>query len=223
MTLPGALVFDFDGLVLDTETCTYESAVTIFREHGVDLDLAWWQSILGTANHPHWTDILAAAVDRPIDRAALKVQREELRMARLTELPPCAGVVPLLDEARAAGVPNAVGSSSPAEWVVGHLDRLGLLDRFAVVATSDDVGGDPRRTKPAPDIFLAAAEALGVEPAACVVLEDSPNGVLAARAAGMPVVAVPGPMTADLDFGAADLVVESLVDVSLDTLGALVA
>jgi HAD superfamily hydrolase (TIGR01509 family) len=142
-------------------------------------------------------------------------------MEGLLTLPPCAGVEDLLAAASRAGVPAAVASSSPARWVVGHLERLGLLEWFTVVATSDDVDGDARRTKPAPDIFLAAAAKLGAPPARCVVLEDSPHGVAGARAAGMVAVAVPGPMTRGLDFGAADLIVPSLVDVSLEALGAL--
>lgn len=222
MRLPAALLFDFDGLILDTETCTYETVAAIFAEHGAVLDLAWWHTILGTADRPHWVEVLADQVGRPLDHEVLVAQREERRLAILHELPVCAGVVDLLDAAEARGVPAAVVSSSASDWVDGHLTRLGLRPRFAEVVTRDHVGGDHRRTKPAPDLFLTAASALGVEPAACVVLEDSPNGVAAGRAAGMAVVAVPGPMTEGLDFAAADLVVTSLAEVGLGRLGALV-
>jgi HAD superfamily hydrolase (TIGR01509 family) len=223
VTVPGALLFDFDGLILDTETSAYETVAEIFVEHGVNLDLAWWHSILGTADRPHWSDVLAAQLGHPVDRDALIARRAERRRVAIDALPACAGVVELLDAARGAGVPTAVASSSPSTWVEDHLDRLALLDRFAAVVTSDDVGGDQRRTKPAPDLFLVAADTLGVEPARCVVLEDSPNGVAAARAAGMAVVAVPGPMTLTLDFAAADLVVPSVAALDLARLGALVA
>jgi HAD superfamily hydrolase (TIGR01509 family) len=222
VTRPAALLFDFDGLILDTETCTYETVAAIFAEHGEVLDLAWWHSILGTADRAHWVGVLAAQVGRPLDHEALVAQREERRLAILRELPVCAGVVDLLDAADECGVPAAVVSSSASDWVDGHLTRLGLRPRFAEVVTRDHVGGDRRRTKPAPDLYLAAATALAVEPSACVVLEDSPNGVAAGRAAGMAVVAVPGPMTAGLDFSAADLVVASLSDVTLGRLAALV-
>jgi HAD superfamily hydrolase (TIGR01509 family) len=220
---PAALVFDFDGLILDTETPTYEAVASIFVEHGAELDRDWWHSILGTADRVHWTDVLAERICRTLDRAALIARREDDRLAVIHGLPVCAGVVELLDEAEAAGVPAAVASSSARAWVEGHLIRLGLADRFAAIVTSDDVGGDRRRTKPAPDLFLAAASALGVDPARCVALEDSPNGVAAARAAGMVVVAVPGPMTASLDLSAADLVVASLSDVGLSRLRRLTA
>jgi beta-phosphoglucomutase-like phosphatase (HAD superfamily) len=222
MRLPGALVLDFDGLILDTESCTYDAVVDIFRDHGLELDLNRWQAVLGTADRPHWTAWLADELGRSVDREALVARREEARLAALVTLPPCAGVEDLLVASEAAGVPCAVASSSSAEWVVPHLERLGLRDRFAVVVTSDDVGGDPRRTKPAPDLFLAAAQALAQPPERCVALEDSPNGVLAAKAAGMAVVAVPGPMTAGLDFAAADLVVPSLLGLDLLRLGAFV-
>jgi putative hydrolase of the HAD superfamily len=210
-----ALIFDFDGLILDTETCTFEATAAIFAEHGETLDLAWWHSTIGTADHAHWSEILAERLGRPVDRAALVAQREEHRLRVIRTLAPCAGVVELLDAALAAGIPNAVASSSGLDWVGGHLDRLGLRARFAAVVTRDDVSGNGSRTKPAPDLFLLAAERLGVEPALCVAFEDSPNGVAAARAAGMAVVGVPGPMTTALDMSAADVVAPSLAGIDL--------
>ncbi len=223
MSLPGALLFDFDGLILDTETPTYESVREIFTEHGVTLDLAWWHSILGNGGHPHWSEMLAEQLGRPVDREALSARRQARRLPALHAQPVCDGVVELLDAASAAGVPAAVASSSPADWVDGHLVRLGLRDRFEAVITRDDVGGDGARTKPEPDLFLLAAAAVDTAPSACVVLEDSPNGVAAGRAAGMAVVAVPGPMTAPLDFSAAHLVVGSLLDLDLRLAGTLLA
>ena len=216
-----ALIFDFDGVILDTETCTYETTAAIFAEHGKTLDPAWWHSILGTADHPHWSDLLAETIGHPVDREAVVAQREERRLKIIRTLSPCAGVLELLEAADAAGVATAVASSSRLDWVAGHLDRLGLRHRFAAVVTRDDVGDEAARTKPAPDLFLVAAERLGVPPAACVVLEDSPNGVVAGRAAGMVVVAVPCPMTQALDLGGADLVASSLVGVDLVTLAEL--
>jgi HAD superfamily hydrolase (TIGR01509 family) len=218
----GALVFDFDGLILDTETCTYETTAGIFAEHGETLDLAWWCSIIGSADHPHWSEILADRLRRPVDRAALVARREERRLAVLRVLPPRAGVVELLAAAGAEGIPTAVASSSGLDWVGSHLERLGLRPGFAVVVTRDDLRGGGARTKPAPDLFLLAATRLGVEPTRCVAFEDSPNGVAAARAAGMVVVAVPGPMTAGLDMSAADVVVPSLADVDVAALRELV-
>ena len=215
----GAVLFDFDGLILDTESSEFHSVGLVFAEHGVVLDRSEWQGIIGTADHPHWAELLERALGRPLtDRDAVIVRHREHHRVSVAAETVRPGVVELLDEAAAAGVPAAVASSSPHSWVAGHLDRLGLRRRFAALVTRDDLGGDRSRTKPAPDVFLAAAGRLGVDPGACVVLEDSPHGVAGARAAGMAVVAVPGPMTTGLDFAAADLVVASLADVDLDRL-----
>jgi HAD superfamily hydrolase (TIGR01509 family) len=220
---PAALVFDFDGLILDTETSEFHSVSAAFAEHGLELDRAEWQGIIGTADHPHWVDLLEEALGRPVeDREALLVRRTgEHDLVVLSEaVRP--GVVELLAAAEDAGVPAAVASSSSWSWVGGHLERLDLRRWFRHVVTRDDVGGDRTRTKPAPDLFLLAAERLDVDPASCVAFEDSPHGARAARAAGMAVVAVPGPMTEGLDFGDADRLVASLADVELADLGALV-
>jgi HAD superfamily hydrolase (TIGR01509 family) len=214
-----ALLFDFDGLILDTESSEFHSVGLIFSEHGLVLDRSEWQGIIGTADHPHWTELLEQALGRPLDdRDAVIVRHREHHRVSVSAETVRPGVVELLDEAAGAGVPAAVVSSSPASWVVGHLERLKLRDRFADVVTRDDLDGDRTRTKPAPDLYLLAAARVGAAPGACVALEDSPNGVAAAVAAGMAVVAVPGPMTTGLDFSAADRVVASLADVNLSGL-----
>ena len=212
----GALVFDFDGLILDTESSAYVVASSVFVEHGVEMPREEWQRIIGTADHPHWSELLEAALGRPLeDREALVVRHRDVHTAQVAVEAVRPGVVDLLEEARAAGVPAAVASSSQLEWVGGPLDRLGLTGYFASLTTRDDVGGDRSRTKPSPELFHIAAAKLGVPEASCVVFEDSPHGVAAARAAGMVAVAVPGPMTAGLEFPGADRVVPSLAGVRL--------
>jgi len=129
---------------------------------------------------------------------------------------PRPGAVDWIASARRLGLPLAVASSSPHSWVDGHLTRLGLFGLFDAVICSDDV--PPGRTKPNPDLFLRAAEILNVQPGECLVLEDSPNGVRAGRAAGCFVIAVPNPMTALLPFDGQDLRLESLAELSLDVL-----
>jgi HAD superfamily hydrolase (TIGR01509 family) len=121
------------------------------------------------------------------------------------------GVVDLLDQADALGIPAAVASSSTSTWVEGHLDRLGVLDRFAAVRTRDHV----EHAKPWPDLFLAATDAVGVEPHTAVAFEDSHNGCLAAKAAGLFCVVAPNDITRSQDFSGADLVVTSLAEVVL--------
>ena len=124
------------------------------------------------------------------------------------------GVKELLDASRQRDLKLAVASSSPENWVSGHLTRLGLSDYFDAIVTADDV----EETKPNPALFLLAAEKLGVRPGDVIVLEDSPNGVHGAKRAGMFVVAVPNSITARADLGAADLQLSSLAEITLDGL-----
>jgi HAD superfamily hydrolase (TIGR01509 family) len=212
-----ALVFDFDGLILDTESALFAATAVTFAEHGLDLDAGWWTTdILGTADHPHWTEILTERAGRPIDDlAAVEAARNERYHEALALEAIRPGVVELLEEAAEAGVVCAVASSSPRYWVAGHLERLGLDHHFAAVRTRDDVG--PGRSKPAPDLYLAACAAVDVDPADAVALEDSPNGITAARAAGLAVVGVAAGMTAGLPL-LADLVVAGLDELTLEGL-----
>lgn len=218
-----ALVFDFDGLILDTESSAFGSVAEVYREHGIVLDLASWQVVIGTSDHRHWADVLGDQLGRPIEREVWVAYRDRRKLELLAPEVVRPGIVELLDGADKAGVALAVASSSPVEWVVPHLERLDLLGRFAYVVTRTDVGGDPRRTKPAPDIYEHALRSLGASPACSVALEDSLNGLAAARAAGLRCVVAPGPVTTGLDFSAADLVVDSLAEVSLGRLAALIS
>ena len=139
-------------------------------------------------------------------------ERDALARTHLLDLFP--GILTLLDEADAAGIPCAVASSSPRDWVEGHLDRLGILHRFTLTRCIDDV----RAPKPAPDLFLAAAKGLDLDPAKAVVLEDSLNGLRAAVAAGIACVIVPNRITAHLEFAGAAAVIESLEGMTLANL-----
>jgi HAD superfamily hydrolase (TIGR01509 family) len=213
-----ALVFDFDGLILDTESSSFDTAAEVFTAHGVQLSREWWATIIGTAEHPHWSEVLERELGHPIpDRDAVlaaRVQRHHELIALEAVRP---GVVELLDEAEEAGIPVAIASSSPEGWVRGHIGRLDLERRFPVLRCREHT----ERTKPAPDLYLAACAALGVDPGHTVALEDSSNGVAAAKTAGLLCVAAPCAMTEGADLSAADLVVGSLANVTLRDLAAL--
>jgi HAD superfamily hydrolase (TIGR01509 family) len=207
-----ALLFDFDGLILDTEGPVYEAWRDDYLAHGHDLPLETYADCVGSDFNrfdpkSHLESLVGFAIDWP----ERDLWRERNALERVTRLLPLPGVVGLLDAADAAGLPCAVASSSPRSWVEGHLDRLGLLGRFALTRCLDDVAAP----KPAPDLFLAAAVGLGVDPAETVVFEDSRNGLLAAIAAGCPCVVVPNRITAHLDFTGALAVVGSLEEVDL--------
>jgi len=124
------------------------------------------------------------------------------------------GILQYIDDATALGLKLGVASSSTRDWVSGHLERLGILGRFDCVRCRDDVNS----AKPAPDLYIAVLDCLGVSPSEAFAIEDSPNGVIAAKQAGMLCVAIPNSITARLDLSKADLVLRSLSDLSLHDL-----
>ncbi len=189
-----ALIFDFDGLLVDTEASAYLSWQRLFRELGAELPRAKYQLDIGTSGQFDAIAEIEAQTGRRLDWDELWAQRMALRAEISAAQPLMTGVLTLLDAARAAGLPLAVASSSDHAWVSGWLERHRISDYFQCVRTRDDVA----RIKPAPDLFLSAAAGLGVDPASCLVFEDSPNGMRAALAAGMRCVAVPTELTSDL-------------------------
>jgi HAD superfamily hydrolase (TIGR01509 family) len=213
-----ALIFDFDGLVLDTEWSAFSTAAAVWEEHGIELQLAVWQEIVGTADHVHWSEMLEADLGRAIDRETVVPARQAQHHAEIEAMDLLPGVADLIDAATTAGLRLGVASSSPLAWVEGHLRRRGLRDRFEVLACRDHV----TVTKPDPALYRLALEELQVDPAAAVALEDSHHGTVAASAAGIACVAVPNRVTTGQDFAAARIVVRSLEDVTIPQLEELV-
>lgn len=206
-----AIVFDFDGLILDTEEPIYRSWLEVYQAHGEDLPFERWVQTVGSTNagfHPqhHLEERLGRALPKEVlDRRIGR--RTEMILAQRV-LP---GVVRIVDEAKAMGLKLGVASSSTSDWVRGHLARLGILEDFDCVRCRDQVAN----AKPEPDLYLAVLECLAVDASEAIAIEDSPNGVLAAKRAGMRCVAIPNSITARLDLGQADLVLGSLADVTL--------
>ncbi len=201
-----ALIFDFDGLIIDSETPLFDIWQAIYRRHGAELTIDSWRHALGTQGGFDPYADLAARTGHvlPREETAAHVRREHVE--RCEREPLLAGVADCVADARAARLATAVASSSPRWWVEPWIERHGLGPAIDTICTRDDV----ERVKPAPDLFLLAAERLGVAPGECVVFEDSPNGIRAARAAGMRAVAVPNALTRTLEFPGPHLVLASL-------------
>jgi HAD superfamily hydrolase (TIGR01509 family) len=217
-----AVVFDFDGLIIDSEWAIYETACAAFAVHGHDLTVEAWSTIIGLGDDDEdraWSTLLAAMGIEALDRAEFSVTHAAQDRADRDGLPLLPGVEVLVDSLTSAGVPIGVASSSSVGWLERHLGRLGLLRRFGTLVGADVVGGVG---KPAPDVYLRACADLGANPQQSVALEDSAHGVTAAKAARMRAVAVPSRITRFNDFAQADLVVESLADVTVDQLASLV-
>ena len=213
-----ALIFDFDGLILDTETPEYLAWQNIYHEHGFELPIHEWGKIIGGSGHSKFDagEHLTLLSQGRLDSATLRSRHQmECRaaVAREAVLP---GVVDLIHAAKAHDLKLAIASSSPHSWVDNHAKRLGVLHYFDKVICSDDV--ESGRVKPNPDLFLSALNQLEIQKEAAVIFEDSPNGVLAANRAGIFVVAVPNYVTALLNLDGANLKIQSLADLPLSVL-----
>jgi HAD superfamily hydrolase (TIGR01509 family) len=159
MALRG-LIFDFDGLVLDTEGAVYQAWQELYREHGFELSFDAWATIIGTTEaHFDPLENLQNLLGRKVDTKALR-QREQREQALIQLLPLLPGVEPILQEAHRLGLKVGLASSSPCRWVEGHLSRLELIGYFEAIRASDDV----QRTKPDPELYLAVLQALGLQP-----------------------------------------------------------
>ncbi len=210
-----AVIFDFDGVILETEGPAHQSWAEFYQELGLTLTMETWSQCIGAGVHVF--DPLAdieKQVGRLKDRdqfALRRLQRETELISAKTVLP---GVTDILQDAKQLGLHVGLASSSSCNWVVGHLERLGLLDFFAVIRAADDV----QRTKPDPELYLLTLHALGVTANQAFAVEDSPNGISAAKRAGLFCVVVPNQLTLSLPLDHADMQIESLSTISLQNL-----
>jgi len=214
-TMIRALIMDFDGLILDTEGPAYQSWLEIFEEFGAELPLSVWETWIGGS--PHGFDpcgYLEGQVGHSVDREGLTrraLEREEELIEAKGVLP---GVEGYIADAKRLGLKLGLASSSDCEWVFKYLEKLGLGDKFDCIKCADDV----EKVKPELDLYLAVLEGLDVPPQEAIALEDSPNGITSAQAAGLFCVVVPNALTLRLHTDHADLRLDSLADVALGDL-----
>ncbi|WP_338684376.1 HAD family phosphatase [Haloferula helveola] len=205
-----AVLFDFDGILVDTEWAIYEAWQRTFRAHDHDLPLETYTRCVGS-DFDTWSPKthLEDLTGRSFDWHQLDADRQVEIRADLEKSGPMPGVVALLDRLQTAGTPLAVVSSSNHAWVDGWLEKLRLAPYFNAVVCR----GDAPRIKPAPDLWLEALRQLGKDGTSCLAIEDSLNGVHSAKEAGLTVWAVPNRTTACIDFSEADRVLPSLESV----------
>ena len=213
-----ALIFDFDGLILDTETPEYLAWQNIYKYHGFELPLEEWGKIIGGYGISNFdaAEHLSLLSQGQLDSASLRARYQMESHSTIERQSILPGVMDYIHDAKRLGLKLAIASSSPHSWVDEHTQRLGIFHYFDKVICRDEVGNG--RTKPNPDLFLFALNQLQVQKNEAVVFEDSPNGVLAAKRAGIFVVAVPNPTTSQLRIEGANLVLKSLSDLSLSGL-----
>ena len=206
-----ALVFDFDGLILDTESALIAAYADVHAAHGVPFE---HERFLHSIGHADYAFDPWHAFEKRADRAALETERRARNRERDLHLPVLPGVIALLDAARDRSLRVGLASNSPRAHCERHLTRIRLLDRFEFLACREDVP----LPKPAPDLYKLVLSRFALRGHDAVAFEDSHTGSLAAKRANLWTVAAPGISTAHHDFAHADLRVTSLADVKLDEL-----
>jgi HAD superfamily hydrolase (TIGR01509 family) len=215
-----AFLFDFDGLIIDTETASRAGWEWLYGEHGHELPPEKWALMVGTVNGWDPMGHLEELVGEPLEQDELNDRRNahELSLLEVEELRP--GVAEYLAAAEEHGLKRAIVSSASRRWIDMHLARLERAIGWDAIVTADR---DEERAKPRPTLYLEALDLLAVAPGEAVAFEDSPNGIRAAKAAGVYVVGIPNAVTRDLGLDEADLVLESLADLPPDELLARVS
>lgn len=211
------IIFDFDGLIIDSETPIFQAWQKLYQVYGQSLKMEDWVDVIGKSPEDH--DPLQALLDSAgdeIDEANARQRVSRWERANVEGQEPLPGVEEVIAAARLADLKLGIASSSSTRWVHAHLRRLGLYDYFDVICCADHV----EQAKPHPALYRMAVEKLALEPEQVIVLEDSPNGVLAAKRAGLYCVAVPNRMTRGLSFQHGehqpDMMLESLTDLPLE-------
>jgi HAD superfamily hydrolase (TIGR01509 family) len=207
-----AVLFDFDGTLWDSETAVYGVFRDLYEEHGHELTLPTWSAAIGTLGGFDPYEELGRLRGLPFDQE--EIARTEGRVrAAADHVPLRPGIAAFLRQLDEAGVPRALVSSDRSEWLVTHLERLGWPDGWAAMVCAD---GDATRAKPNPHLYLAALELLVVQAGSTFAIEDSPNGIRAAKAAGIPCVCVPNEATVGLDLSEADLILPTFEGLAVD-------
>jgi HAD superfamily hydrolase (TIGR01509 family) len=214
VTVPSAVLFDFDGTLWDSEGAVFEEFRKLYRELGHELSPEDWATVIGTLDVDPYARLQELA-GVSMDLGAIEARTEELIRQVASTVPLRPGVEALLRDVDRAGVRRALVSSDRSEWLVGHLERLGWEDGWSAIVCADGV---LERSKPRPHLYLATLDILEISPDDAFAIEDSPNGIRAAKAAGLRCVCVPNDLTASLDLSMADVVVPSFEGVRLEEL-----
>ncbi|MCK4746844.1 MAG: HAD family phosphatase [Bacteroidales bacterium] len=204
------IIFDMDGVILDSEKVYQEIERQMYAELGISITPQEHQKFMGTSERSMWTLIKGKYKLEQEVEALIREERERFLTTLGTpgSIPLMEGLLPLLESLRKAGIPLWLASSSAREIIDKVVDIKGLRKYYEGIVSGDDV----KHSKPSPEIFLLAAKLAGNDPSRCLVIEDSENGIRAARAAGMTVVALRDPESPPLDLSGAHLIIDSLTE-----------
>ncbi|MFC0216603.1 HAD family hydrolase [Paenibacillus chartarius] len=207
----GAFIFDMDGVIIDSEPLHFEADRLTMERFGQQVEQEDLEKYVGMTNPEMWQLIREAYGMMGVELEELLACQKSIKLERLFHdaWEPIEGIMELLVSLHDTGVPMAVASSSPRWFIEGVLTRLGIASYFTYIISGEEV----ERGKPSPDIYLEAARFLGVKPEHCMVLEDSRNGVIAAKTAGMSCIGFVNPNSGQQDLSLADYTVRKIIEV----------
>jgi len=208
-----AIIFDMDGVIIDSEPINYSANKRIFEELGIPMNKSLYSNYIGVSNQEMWQDLKNEYdLQQSVEELLEKQNLENLELLKEGVKEPIEGVIELLQTLKENNYKIALASSSPMRLIKEVLCTFDIEKYFEVVVSSEYVA----RGKPKPDIFIYTAGLLKVKPYECVVIEDSKNGVKAAKAAGMKCIGFKNPNSLNQDLSKADLVVENMREITLE-------
>ncbi len=207
-----ALIFDFDGLIVDSESPGFRAWSELYASHGCELPFEKYSACIGTIGAFDLHAYLEEQTGRSFERADLERACNSRWLDLMDDQPLLPGIASCVSSAKRRGLGLAIASSSTEKWVTRNLRKFALLGYFDAVCTSDHVSV----VKPDPALYLLALEKLGVAADEAIAFEDSPNGILAAKRAGLYCIAIPNPLTRDLPLELADRRLSSIEEFDLD-------
>lgn len=208
-----AVIFDMDGVLVDSQPYHFKADIDTMAEYGVIKDQKFYESFAGTLTADRMRTLKEMfGLDVPVEEMTIKRENMILDIMGKEDIKPVSGIPEFLRSIKEKGLTTAVASSSDYKLINLILDRLKIAKYFDSVTSGSDV----KRGKPSPDVFLLAAERIGIEPAECLVVEDSENGVKAAKAAGMKALGYINPTSGKQDLSLADFITDDFKKISID-------
>jgi HAD superfamily hydrolase (TIGR01509 family) len=208
------LIFDFDGLILDTETPDVMAWLKIYKKHGQNFNFGDYALSIGTIYRMTEPALDLQRLVPGLNAEEVFNEWTELERLLIKDQIVLPGVIEYLQTAKTLNIKVAIASSSEKSWVVGHLEQHGIREYFDFIHTVDETG----IPKPDPALYQMALKSLRLSPNEVIAFEDSTNGISAAKSAGIFCVSVPNPITKYLDLNNADLILDSLASLPLQEL-----
>jgi len=213
-----AVIFDMDGVLIDSEPLHFEVDTTVLKSLNLELEPNYLEQFVGFTTPAMWTAIKSQfSIERSLEELISLQSKTKLAYLKKSAYGPIEGILDILEELEIYKIPIGIASSSPRIFIEAVIDKIGVSDYFSVWVSGEEV----EKSKPEPDVFFKCAQVLGIEPENCLVIEDSRNGTIAAKKAGMKCIGFQNVNSGNQDLSMADLIVPNMREVNLGRMKSL--